>query len=63
MNASLLTVIGSALALAIMILKLFTDKDKEEKKKIDDAGKLIGEGIRDGDVSKITAGFTRLRNL
>ena len=58
---SILGIISGILACVIGVWRLFTRKAKERRKRIDEAEKIIHEGIDSGDVSRINAGINRLR--
>lgn len=61
MSPELVTVIGSALAIIIAIIKFFTSKANNEQQRKENAARKIEEGIANNDPSAITAGFGELR--
>jgi hypothetical protein len=63
MVGTILTIIASSLTLILGLLAILTRKRAEKNKAIDEAQKMIEEGLENGDTSLITAGFTRLRNI
>ena len=60
MNAQILTIIGSVLAIIIGWWKYTKGKETEKQKRKDDAAKEIKQGMDENDPSKITGGFDNL---
>ena len=60
MNAQILTIIGSVLAIIIGWWKYTKGKEAEKQKRKDDAAKEIKQGMDENDPSKITGGFDNL---
>ena len=56
-------VIGSVLALAILIFKVWVEKDKGDKAIKKEALKEIADGIKKRDTSRITNGCDTIRRL
>ena len=54
-------VIGSICAMIIGLWKMIGRKARQRRANLDQAKKLYNEGVEENDVSKITAGLTRIK--
>ena len=59
----ILEIIGNALKLLALIFGKIFERNAEKKKEKAEAGKMVKEGISSRDRSKVTAGFTRFKNI
>lgn len=58
---TVVSVIGSALALALLIFKWWTDEDKKKQEKFDNAKKAIHDAIASGNHELIHSIVDKLR--
>jgi cytochrome oxidase assembly protein ShyY1 len=63
MTATILGIVSSLILLIIGIWQHRSKQTLDRNQKIEEANAIITEGIRETNVSKINAGFARLRNL
>jgi len=55
--------IGAALTAAIGIWRFFSSKNRKKRQAADKADQMLKEGIKEGDTSKITAAWDRIRRI
>ena len=58
-----LAVVGASLQLMFLVFKKWFSLDKEQKEKLQEAQNEVTKGIKEGDISAITAGFDRANKL
>jgi uncharacterized YccA/Bax inhibitor family protein len=63
MIATILTLIGTILSCVIGLWKYFGRKASETRANVTSAQSMVQEGLNENDISKITAGFARLRSV
>jgi hypothetical protein len=63
MTGTILSIILAILTCAIGIWKYMRGKERKHEERIEDAKKLIEQGIEDADISAINRGFDRLRRM
>jgi hypothetical protein len=63
MTGTILSIILAILTCAIGIWKYVRGKERKREERIEDAKKLIEQGIEDADISVISRGIDRLRRM
>jgi hypothetical protein len=63
MTGTILSIILAILTCAIGIWKYVRGKERKREERIEDAKKLIEQGIEDADISTVSRGFDRLRRV
>jgi hypothetical protein len=63
MTGTILSIILAILTCAIGIWKHVRGKERKREERIEDAKKLIEQGIEDADISAVSRGIDRLRRV
>lgn len=63
MVSTILSIVLGILTCAIGLWKYFTGKEKKRQDALDEAGSMVTKGVKDEDISAITAGFDRIIRL